>query len=274
MKKAFAPVLCALTALSSCLDPALTRDEAQDAVDSITLATSAETLGYDVIEISTQFTLGKAVEQAAEQLRSFAVSQIPCSNVSLLGTTITVDFGGLDDACTYRGHTYAGVVQYTVEAASGMLQVHHEWLGLSNGTTTVDGSADVTWTGADATRHVSYHITATSTDQPGTLDMSGAITQTLLDQTPSLTGGTGGGIEINGTREWFIQEGDTWKLDVEHVQARAQDPVPQAGRYRLTTPSDKEVTMTFGRISATEIRVTVVGPRNRTYEIDVFSLGN
>jgi len=271
MRKAISSLLLVVVAATpSCLDPALTREEAQEAVDSSDFAASVEALSYDVVELSTHFTLGKALEEAAEDLRAFAASQIPCSSVSLLGTTVTIDFGGLDDACTYRGHTYAGVVQYTVEAAAGTLAVHHEWQALSDGETTVNGDADVTWSGADQARHVSYHAVATKTDQDGMLDVSGDVTETLADAEQGLSAG----VVINGKRQWFLSEDDVWKLRIEGVAARAQDPVPQAGRYRLTTPSGKDVTMTFGRISATEIRVTVVGPRRRTYEIDVLSLGH
>jgi hypothetical protein len=260
----------ALLGATSCLDPALTREEAQEAVDSSNLASAAEALSYDVVEISTHFTLGKAVAEAAEELRSFAVSQIPCSDVSLAANTVTIDFGGLDDACSYRGHAYGGVVQITVQAALGSVQVHHAWMGLTNGKVTVDGEADVTWSDADSSRQVKYEGSAISVDRAGTLETSGDITQTLIDPSQGLTAG----IEINGKREWSVEEGHEWKLRVDGVEVRGQDPVPQAGRYKLTTPSDKDVTMTFGRIDATTIRVTVVGPRNRTFEVDVVSLGH
>lgn len=270
MRKTRLALPLALLTTASCLDPALTREEAQEAVDSSNLASAAEALSYEVVEVSTHFTLGKAVEQAAEELRSFAVSQIPCSEVSLAGHVVTIDFGGLDDRCTYRGHTYGGIVELTLEAVVGEVHVHHAWQGLTNGKVTVDGEADVTWSSTDHARHVTYHGTAVSTEHEGTLETKGEVTQTLIDPSQGLKAG----IEINGTREWFMEEGRVWNLSVEGVEARGQDPVPQAGRYVLTTPSDKDVTMTFGRISANTIRVTVVGPRNRTYEVDVVSLGN
>ena len=68
-------------------------------------------------EITTDFTIGDAVEQAAKDLRDFWQSQVPCSEVSVSGATVTVDYGTLDDNCTWRGKTYAGIHEFTVDVA-------------------------------------------------------------------------------------------------------------------------------------------------------------
>ncbi len=273
----------ALFTMVSCFEPALTQQEAQEAVESANLASSVEALTRDVLAISTSFELGQAVEQAAEELRAFAASQIPCSDASLEGNQVTIDFGVLEDACAYRGRTYAGVVMITVGAstvvsdgfASGTLEVHHDWQGFTDGKITLDGEADVTWSTAEQSRRVKYMGTARfgslveGAEPESTLVVRGDVTQRLLNPDQGLRAG----LEIDGTRRWHLEEGRTWKLEVENVEVRGQDPVPQAGRYVLTTPSGKEVTMVFARASANTVRINVAGPRNRSYDIDVISLG-
>jgi hypothetical protein len=252
----------------ACFEQGLTREEANEAVTSSNLAGEAQALTYDVIDVSTHFTIGQAVDQAAQELRTFAASQIPCSTVSVAQATVTIDFGTLQDDCKYRGHSYAGVVKISVQGASGELHVHHQWQGFTNGTVTLDGDADVTWSAAAESRHVTYSAVSTHAGRAETLHSSGEVTQKWIDAQL----GWAGGVEIDGTREWYLESGRVWNLDIEGIEARAQDPVPQAGRYVLTTPSDKHLTLEFERLSDTQIRVTVKGAQGHTYEIDVTSL--
>jgi hypothetical protein len=53
---------------------------------------------------------------------------------------------------------------------------------------------------------------------------------------------------------------------------RWTDPVPQAGSYTLTTPFEKSVSMSFGRVDDDTIRVTVAGPK-REFSFTVSKLG-
>ena len=67
---------------------------------------------------------------------------------------------------------------------------------------------------------------------------------------------------MNGERNWHGPRGD-WHLDIEDVEIRGQDPVPQAGSYHLTTPRDKDLSATFERIDDDTIQVTLQGPTRK-----------
>ncbi len=56
------------------------------------------------------------------------------------------------------------------------------------------------------------------------------------------------------------------------VEVRLQDPVPEAGTYDLTTPSDKNVSLSFTRQSTSVIEVTLTGPK-ASYSFDVQETG-
>ena len=65
---------------------------------------------------------------------------------------------------------------------------------------------------------------------------------------------------VDGTRDWSTEAGD-WLLDIESVEMRGQDPVPQDGSYVLTTPEGDELVMVFERLDEDSIQVTVSGIR-------------
>jgi hypothetical protein len=240
----------------------LTSAEARAAVDESVASAKAEAVTGEVIEITTDFTMGQAVEDAAEELRGLVASQIPCSTVTRIGATVTIDFGTLDDTCEYEGHTYAGVASVTVERDDdGDVEVTHTWEGLTNGEVTVDGGATVTWSASAGTRHVVHAVTWS--DDTRTVDASGDRTQALLD--PEL--GIAGGISVDGERHW-ISNGEQWDLAIDAVEMRGQDPVPQAGTYTLTTPAGKTATLSFLRLDDDTIQVTLTGTRrDQVFEV-------
>ncbi len=240
--------------LPGCFDRTLTAAEEWQALTQAVESYQAEALTSDIIEISTDFTLGQAVEDAATELSDWLRSQIDCSTVTVVDATVTIDFGVLDDACEYNGKTYAGVASVELTDASvGSATVVHTWTGLTDGSITLDGGATVTWSGPDRSRRVVHEATWTN-DDGEQLIASGDRTQTLIDD-PS---GDGWAIQIDGTREW-THDGRRWTLDIEGVEARAQDPVPQAGAYVLTTPSWKTATLAFERVDADTIAVSLSG---------------
>ena len=72
-------------------DEPMTQTEAEQALVEAQLSQEGEALTSGVIEISTNFTIGGAIEEAAENLRSFAQSQIPCSTVTRAEGQVTID---------------------------------------------------------------------------------------------------------------------------------------------------------------------------------------
>lgn len=267
----FTIVVATIALLAGCLQKDsgddVTYGEAKEGVDETVATTSAELTLDGTVEISTNFTLGQAAEAAAVELSEWAKSQIPCSTVSLEGATVSIDFGTLNDTCVYNGKTWAGVVKISIKSAEAKtVEVGHEWIGLTNGTAVVNGTATVTWSGSAQSRRVVHEATWTFKNKSFT--GSADRTQTLLDPSQGLAGG----IEVNGMRSWQGANGQ-WTLDIDGVQMRPQDPVPQSGSYTLTNPAGKSLAMSFERKDADTIQVTV-GTGKHSFSFNVTAIGS
>jgi hypothetical protein len=249
-------------------DDPLTQEEAKEAVQSVEISGSAQGLTFDAVDISTHFTIGKGVVEAAAEIKLFAITQIPCADITIDQGHVTIDFGDLSDTCTYHGRTYAGVIKLDIERSQGEVLVHHTWTGLTDGKVVVNGDADVSWSKDSAARHVTYDVNFTHPDMDRTMHATGDVTQKLIDA----NAGISAGVQIDGSREWTLNDEKTWTLDIEGVQVRGLDPVPQSGTYALTTPKDKHVTLTFERVSATTIQVTLTGPKGKSHTVNVISI--
>jgi hypothetical protein len=243
----------------------LTRSEAQSALEEAQASSSADSLEAANIEISTTFTLGGGLTKAAGEIAAAIQSQLPCADVTVADATLTVEWGVNAGNCTYRGHTFTGTSSISVEKnADNQVLVHHEWTDLSNGVVTLNGYADVTWDFDAKERHVVHHAewTHQATGRTGVGD--GDRTQRPLG------GDLSKGIEVDGTRSWTGKQG-RWDLAIDGVEWQWADPVPQAGRYTLATPFDKSVSLSFSRVDADTIAVTVAGERG-SYSFNVTSL--
>jgi hypothetical protein len=177
-----------------------------------------------------------------------------------------VEYGAKAGKCTYRGHTFSGTHEISVERnEDASVEVHHEWSAFSNGVVSLDGSADVTWNFADKTRRVRHesHWKHLASGRTGT--GTGDRVQSVL------AGGLAEGIQVDGQRAWDGERGH-WDLAIDGVQMRWTDPVPQSGSYTLTTPFQKSVSMSFERVDDATIRVTVAGPK-REFSFTVSKLG-
>lgn len=244
----------------------LTAAEAQESLQQASAASQAENLAAASVDISTNFTIGGALEKAAGELKTFVNSQLPCADVTLENATLTIEYGVHPGNCLYRGHSFSGTSAITVSKnAMNEVVVDHVWTQLSDGVVKLDGSAHVTWNFSDQTRHVVHDVTWTHL-------ASGRIGTGTGDRTQKpLTGGIAEGIQIDGTRTWSGPRG-SWDLAIDGVQARWSDPVPQAGSYSLSTPFDKSVSMSFSRVDEDTIKVTVAGPK-REFSFTVSKAG-
>jgi hypothetical protein len=252
--------LAALTALSTgCEAEHMTKVEALDALAQVNQSSRGEAATGEVIEVSTDVTIGDALQSAAERIAAFWESQAPCSEVTLEGAKLTVDYGTLDDACTFDGHTYAGVnTVEVVDTERGSLQVDHDWSGFTNGEVTVDGGATVTWTGEDASRRVVTEHTW-SDSSGAVVDVVGDHVQGPLEEDAGWAGWLGG-IRMDGTRDWST-EGETWSLDMTELELRWIDPAPQAGSLTVTNPDGKTLDVLYERVDETTISATLIGLR-------------
>ncbi len=256
--------------LSAGCERAMTFEEFREALDEVVMQGEAQAMANDVIEISTSFTIGEAVAEIREEIRSFAESQVPCSTVTLDGEAgLTIDFGELGDACTYKGKTYAGIINIELELVGDEVRVRHTAEGFRNERIQLDGEVEVTWGGG--ARRVVSDLSFSGQNyegEPRELAVQADRTMTFID--PQL--GLAGGVNIDGWRDWQGEAGD-WELDIDNVEVRGQDPVPQAGQYLLATPKGQTVTMAFVRLGDATIEVTLTGPR-RTRVFEVSSTGD
>lgn len=248
-------VLASTLALAGCpkdnAEP-VTSTEAKLAVDESSLSSQASDLTGSSIELTTSFTIGGAVEKAADELKTFVGSQLPCAEITLDKATLTVKYGAKPGNCTYRGHSFSGTHAITVnrnDAAQGV-DVHHQWTDFTNGVVKVSGTADVTWSGKDVSRRVKHDLTWTRIVDGKTGRGAGDRTQRPLG------GGVAEGIQVDGTRTWDGDSGH-WELSIVGVEMRWADPVPQAGTYTLAAPKGKNLSLSFRRLDADRIEVAV-----------------
>ncbi|MBI4702595.1 MAG: hypothetical protein HY744_15855 [Deltaproteobacteria bacterium] len=229
---------------------ALTLGEATQALDEAAMSTQASSAVGATVEITTNFTIGQAVEEAAKKLLEFYQTQLPCAEVVLDQNTLKVTYGAKGNGCAFQGQTFTGSHTATVtKNEENDVVVDHVWDKLSNGKVEVSGTAHVTWSLQDKSRHVVHELHWKRLRDGREATGSGDRLQTVLP------GGLGEGIQIDGTRDWKGQAGD-WHLDIAGVQVRWKDPVPQAGTYTLDTPFDKTATLSFARLDEDTIEVT------------------
>jgi hypothetical protein len=262
------PVLVACIAsiaASGCrLDP-LTRGEAQEALEESSIDSQASALTSASIELSTDFTIGEAAASAAQRIRDFVHSQLPCAEVTLHDSTLEIAYGA-SGVCSFRGQTFSG--SHTISVVRNeqrSVVVTHGWDGLSNGRISVTGEAEVTWTRGDPSRRVVHDLTWTRLSDGREGRGTGDRTQRPLEA------GLAEGFSVDGARTWDGARGH-WELDVDGIEMRWIDPVPQAGTLALTTPNDKLITLEFERIDADSIGVTASGG-DRSIEFSVNALG-
>ncbi|MFZ5895283.1 MAG: hypothetical protein ACOY0T_29775 [Myxococcota bacterium] len=261
--------LCVPLLLTACpkdREQALTLDEASQALEEATAASQAEGLTAVNVDISTSFTIGKGVEQALTEVKSFVASQLPCADVSVAGQTLTIVYAAKAGSCAYRGHQFSGTTEITVSKNdAGQVVVDHEWTELSNGFVSLTGSAHVTWDGKALTRNVQHDTTWTHLASGRVAHGSGNRTQSALN------GDLTQGIRVDGERSWQGQRGG-WDLAIAGVEMRWSDPVPQAGSYTLSTPFNASLKLAFSRVDGDTIRVTVSGPK-RSFAFNVSKTG-
>lgn len=247
----FVSVTSLAVALVACQkDEDLTSDDAREALEESSVESQASGLTATSVELSTSFTLGKAARDAATELRGFIETQLPCADVTASEGTLTVRYGAKPGTCTYRGQTFSGTHTITVQKSDDQAIVEHTWSKLSNGRVEVSGEATVTWDKGDQTRRVQHDLTWTRLTDGRTGRGTGDSTQRPL------AGGISEGIKVDGERAWS-SNGKTWDLEIDGIEARWADPVPQAGAYRLSTPKGGTIEAGFRRVTEELIEVTL-----------------
>jgi hypothetical protein len=259
-------------------DMTLTADETSDALEetrvqtqALTLATSSTTItkeeGSSTVDVETTFTVGDAVKDRLEKIKGFIQSQVDCAEFTIGdGGTLTVEYGAVEGKdCEYLGQTYSGTHSIRVgEVSEDKVVIHHDWSAFSNQKVTVSGTADVTWNKKGKSRRVQHELRWQGNGSLYALGGKGTgdRIQTALD------GDWLKGVSVDGEHEWTSKEGK-WHLDINTVEMRWVDPVPQNGSWVLTTPfDDKRLIINFERKDEDTIEVAASSGR-RTYTFDV-----
>jgi len=262
-------LIAAFLSLNACLlrtsGDGMTTSQASEALDEASVSAQASELTSASIDVSTNFTIGEAAEQAAQDLSAFIQSQLPCASITLSGNTLAVVYGANPGACTYDGHTFSGSETISISPNGTGVEVDHTWTKFSDGVVTVSGTANVTWDAVNPSRHVVHSLDWTRVWDNRTGHGTADLTQTPL------SGGVVVGFQESGTRTWTGESGE-WTLDVNDVQVRWADPVPQSGSYVLTTPDAKTATLSFSRVDASTIAVELTSG-NSTFTFDVTETG-
>ncbi|MCA9650966.1 MAG: hypothetical protein KC501_13705 [Myxococcales bacterium] len=240
-------------------EPPASREEMRDAVVEVAELGEGTGVQDDVIELTTSFTLGQGVQAAAEEIRDFVESQVPCSTVTVGSGQVSIDFGELGDACVYRGRSYAGVITVGIELPGEGAQVTHTYEGFTGGRVTMDGTATITWTGAE--RHIVGDWSLTSSERTVEVDSDRTQSFSRCEGVQAVCA------SVNGERHWSSPRGE-WSLTIEDVHARSIDPVPEAGRYTVVDPAGHELEMSFSRVDEHTIQVDISGGRRDfTFEV-------
>jgi hypothetical protein len=251
--------------LAACNDESIPQTEARDVLDEATADSEAAALTATSIELTTSFTLGKAVHDAATELAAFVGSQLACATIAVADATLTVTYGTKPGNCTYRGQHFTGKHVVKLTKNDSDVVVDHEWDDVADGFVRVNGTAHVTWSAADPSRHVQHDLTWTQLAGGRTGRGTGDRTHRPL------ASGIAEGIRIDGSRTWTGPAGK-WDLTIDGVEARWADPLPQAGTYRLASPNGRSLTLTFSRVDPSTIEVLMVGAL-RDYRFDVTANG-
>jgi hypothetical protein len=239
----------------------LTAEEAAEAREELEVESQSQALTSNTVSLSTNFTIGDAVEKAAADLKSFIQSQVSCADVTLAGRTLSVEYGARG-ACPYNGLTFSGTHEITVTRnEANDVVVDHVWSDLTNGKVAVSGTAQVTWTLADPSRHVVHDLHWTRLRDQRTGHGTGDRLQKPLN------GDIHQGFTESGERSWEGEKG-RWDVSIDGLEMRWIDPIPQAGSLTLDTPFDKTIDLEFSRLDDRTIRMTLSGPRG-SIDIDV-----
>jgi hypothetical protein len=262
------PALAAAVAIGTAVsfwacggEDALATPEATEVLNAALESDTPEGLMSGSVELGALFDLGQSIPLSAQALAGRLKRDIPCAVTTPNDTGVLIDFGAAGD-CRFNGLPLSGTIRIEIEKTGlDSAQVTHTWTTLGNGRIQINGTATVLWSANTRSRRVVHSVTwrvqrfvaaSRSFEFGPELSASGDRTQTLLDA----DAGIGGGIVINGDREWTRPSG-TFSLAIDNIEVRWSDPAPQSGRYTLTTPRGRVYGVAYERLDADRIRATV-----------------
>ena len=256
MRNQIAYCAAALQLAAACTDAAehggTSVESAELAVQEAALTSQLDAMLADAADQHSRFEIGRGLEQAAAQLQLQLNQDLPCAVVSREGNALNIVYDAAGSGCVWRGRALTG--QHSVRVtrnADNEVSVHHELTNFGDQMLSLSGSADVTWSRLSKSRRVVHAVTFAAlggTSAGVTGESTGDSTQQTLTD----------GVRINGLREWQSSRG-FYALDMQAIEQRFADSVPELGAYELTLETDDALTLAFGRIDTDNIRVTVQG---------------
>jgi hypothetical protein len=248
----------ALPLLAACANPTTERggasvENTELALQESALTAQVDALVADAADQNSRFDIGQGFDNAAQQLAEQLAQELPCAAVTRSGSTLNIVYDAVRADCTWHGRKLAGRHSVRVmRNADNEVSVHHELDDFRDEKLSLTGTADVKWSRTSGSRRVEHALTfvvLSGSDEGLTGDSEGDSTQLTLED----------GVRINGLRKWRSAERGTYVLEMQAIEQRFADSVPQQGAYELTLPTKDALTFAFGRIDTDNIRVTVQG---------------
>lgn len=235
----------------------------------------------------------------AMDIEAFIDSQADCSEVTREDNLITVDFGDLDDDCSFMDRTYAGeMVAVMSTNDDGAEVIGLTFNAMSDGVITIDGTADIEMSEDSRNITSDVHISREGDlpcergerpdDEMG--EETGEEVEAMADDSApapredireggrhrmppppaevdvvavrseaAMDGSFDNGVIVNGTRTMSAERGDASITETD-LEIVAGERVPQAGTIVHNSPHG-EVTLSFSRIDDDTIEVSVSGDR-------------
>lgn len=263
MRCAAAAAWLSVVLLAGCDLDFLDSQETQAALDESIADSEGLALTAASIELGAVFTLGQTAEQSALQLHELMASQLGCAGLSLVESTVSVQYG----TCNFEPNVFGGTHTVHIEEdGPDQMRLTHTWDQLSNGRVEINGTAEVTWSAGDDMRRVvdSYSWVRLKDGRSG--DGGGDRQQGPLPGHSVFDG-----LRADGTRTWDGTTGH-WELEMDEIRIRWVDPVPYTGLWLLKTPSNRHVSFEFARIDPENIGVDVSSGK-LDLELNVDKLG-
>lgn len=250
-------------------DP-VTEPEARAAMAAVDEITRTDRASAEVIDVTADLTVGERIDAAARRWRAFFASQQPCTEVSVDGNVVIVDFGTLDDECAFAGRTYAGVDTITFgEVADGDpdLLVQHELDGFTDGEIGISGRKTVYRTG-EGGRGVRAEYDVLDLETARSVDVVSEHTIRPLDPAVPISES---GFRLDGDRSWTDGTAGGWHVAMNGLALELDDAGPHDGSVVVTNPIGRELRIRYSRVDEDTTRAVVTGPRGDTvvFEISV-----
>jgi hypothetical protein len=238
---------------AGCSNPGLSELEVTNLMSRAREVQAAEDFVRDAIEILTEFDEGTSLSDVATQIADFWNEQVNCATGTADSWEVVLDYGVVDDGCTWRGRNIGGQHEVRVtDLGPEIVSFTHEFLDYTDGVVHVDGELVVTWEPDTFTRVVDADwFWWIGDDLPR--QVVGQHSYASVDATERLLGD----VTIDGSRVWVTDDGSV-DQEMEGVEYRLADPVPSAGVWRMIVQRTEIIEMSFGRPDGA-FEVDVVG---------------